>query len=1268
MGFLKRFRKSYGEFKEEKEKEKRELAKKEREEAEARQMELEKKEEEQRLRENSSDSSYLESLIRSGSKEISIDRNIFFSSHIKIDEDDIIIDGNDRVFDGNGNSSFFLIEGKNITIRNVNFRNGHSNALDSGAVVISKGTSCKFIGCIFEDIFSDSQAAIGNLGGKLDIHNSNFIHCYSEGRKISKGGAICNFGDAVIRECKFFECSLDDNSLGGAIYNEGKIDASSLSFYTNSAPNGGAIFNSGNLILKDSHFADNSSKLGGAILNHEILEVYDTKFFNNHAPFVGAIANNGKMTLIGNVFEENHGAEGGAIGAAGHSTIENSIFKDNSSTTKGGAIFVKDICNATFTECKFENNRSGTYDGKESHSGLSICNDAGHVNLIGCEFSEHHSLEKQIIVNSSSLEVFDSTFQDNNSQMMIFNDSESDMLISDSKFINNNISKTLIENKGKLASITRALFEGNVFLEDDPYDIFNYGFLKLNDIKLDDSIYNDGKISLIGLPKSFEDKISTTPKGSLQFIEVSEDDQSADSGEDKSHDSYKKKPIDFEEDGSAYNSDRNASQSYNFSYLNNLIQEIKNKQVSGEETNREIILDHDIILEDDEAIFYEGGIVLDLDGLTINGNNFTISGANASRIFIIAAKDITLKDINFVHGFADKNYQGIKKTGGGVILANSFSDYKIENCRFDDNNSFMYGGALYNRGHAEISKSEFSNNTANRGGAINNDGLIRISSCNFDGNHAKIDYGGAIANANIMELDDISLSDNSAYRTGDAIINCNELKIANSRLSKNYGGLKRGSHIEFRGYENLTDDHYMLSWEKSATVHNSPGSALDVIDTCFKENSGIAIKNSKDCRCNVSSSKFLSGEASAILSLGMLDVDNSLFESNNAKMSGGAIYSMNRLTVSNSIFDGNTCPSEGGAIYHAPENEGGSVSDDDGISLSREESSNGIIVKDCEFMNNRAEHGGGAIKFIGDYEFDGLKFENNEGAYANDIKVGHENFFKAEEVEEEEDEQFDSWGHDFKYLDDLIHSGVKKISLDDDVVITYEELSNYPNGIKIDVDDLEIEGNNKTITAQGKTRIFEVFGRNISLKDITLKNGASDEGGALYVHEDSHLKMRNVFIIESNAESNGGAIYNKGKLEFRNVSCIDNIAQENGGAIYNDKTGDMDFTLCGFYTNEAGENGGGIYDIGPMEIKKNSRVFRNKAKKGGGIYLTNLEAVIKDKRGNSKIEVPVIKMSDVGFVSNTAEDSDGALACQDEKKLKLKKCKFNTNSPKGRFD
>jgi hypothetical protein len=62
--------------------------------------------------------------------------------------------------------------------------------------------------------------------------------------------------------------------------------------------------------------------------------------------------------------------------------------------------------------------------------------------------------------------------------------------------------------------------------------------------------------------------------------------------------------------------------------------------------------------------------------------------------------------------------------------------------------------------------------------------------------------------------------------------------------------------------------------------------------------------------------------------------------------------------------------------------------------------------------------------------------------------------------------------NNFKYLDEMIHSGAKEIVLDSDIVLSDGEESEYKNGIKLDVDDLVIDGNGHTINAQGKIRIF----------------------------------------------------------------------------------------------------------------------------------------------------------------------------------------------------
>ena len=55
--------------------------------------------------------------------------------------------------------------------------------------------------------------------------------------------------------------------------------------------------------------------------------------------------------------------------------------------------------------------------------------------------------------------------------------------------------------------------------------------------------------------------------------------------------------------------------------------------------------------------------------------------------------------------------------------------------------------------------------------------------------------------------------------------------------------------------------------------------------------------------------------------------------------------------------------------------------------------------------------------------------------------------------------------HNFKYLDDLIHSGVKEIVLDSDIVLSDGEESQYLKGIKLDVDDITIDGKGHSIDA-----------------------------------------------------------------------------------------------------------------------------------------------------------------------------------------------------------
>ena len=72
----------------------------------------------------------------------------------------------------------------------------------------------------------------------------------------------------------------------------------------------------------------------------------------------------------------------------------------------------------------------------------------------------------------------------------------------------------------------------------------------------------------------------------------------------------------------------------------------------------------------------------------------------------------------------------------------------------------------------------------------------------------------------------------------------------------------------------------------------------------------------------------------------------------------------------------------------------------------------------------------------------------------------------------------------FKYLDELIHSGAKEIILDSDIFLDSNEELEYLKGIELDVNNIVIDGNGHTIDANGKARIFKSSSRNIMIKNI----------------------------------------------------------------------------------------------------------------------------------------------------------------------------------------
>ena len=185
----------------------------------------------------------------------------------------------------------------------------------------------------------------------------------------------------------------------------------------------------------------------------------------------------------------------------------------------------------------------------------------------------------------------------------------------------------------------------------------------------------------------------------------------------------------------------------------------------------------------------------------------------------------------------------------------------------------------------------------------------------------------------------------------------------------------------------------------------------------------------------------------------------------------------------------------------------------------------------------------------------------------------------------------------FKYLDDLIHSGVKEIVLDSNILLGDDEDYKYKEGIKLDVDDLVIEGNNHFIDARNKTRIFKCTGKNVTIRNTILKKGNGDsKGGAIFIF-DGDLSIVGSTLQENDAIS-GGAIQNfDGKLLITDSSFTKNGAGS-GGVIHNVCSADLKILKSSFFKNTAW-NGAVIYNSGRANLSITESVITENESYGG---------------------------------------------------------------------
>ena len=219
----------------------------------------------------------------------------------------------------------------------------------------------------------------------------------------------------------------------------------------------------------------------------------------------------------------------------------------------------------------------------------------------------------------------------------------------------------------------------------------------------------------------------------------------------------------------------------------------------------------------------------------------------------------------------------------------------------------------------------------------------------------------------------------------------------------------------------------------------------------------------------------------------------------------------------------------------------------------------------------------------------------------------------------------------FKYLDDLIHSGQKDIVLDCDIVLADSEIESYKRGIDIGGSNITLDGNGHVVDGRNKAEIFKVSSKNLAIKNLRIENGYSELDSIIDVFSKGELHLSNCSFFKNSNESHrifgdnlvciGSIIRNMGELTIHHCHIRNNSSRGQGGTIKN--TGTLNISDSIFEYNLSLEDGGAIFNEGLLKLSDSRFEFNHSNKRGGAIHNEfNGETIIEnssfDKNGGRK--------------------------------------------------
>ena len=364
------------------------------------------------------------------------------------------------------------------------------------------------------------------------------------------------------------------------------------------------------------------------------------------------------------------------------------------------------------------------------------------------------------------------------------------------------------------------------------------------------------------------------------------------------------------------------------------------------------------------VVLLQGSLPAITTNSTISGGgNITISGNNASRVFVIGGgATLTLQNITIVNGYSSDG-------DGGAIYNNG--TLNVRGCKFFGNETApnFSGGAILSYGPLNITNSEFGGNKGGNGGAVYPrfpNAITTISGCNFHDNEATNTTGSGWGGALLLwdgadvTISNTTLSNNKARIAGGAIYVTGNSKLTlrkNCLLAEN--SAYEGGAIQNDGDLTLTDVTVTANHAQQAGGGLRNGATMSLSNAWVTGNH----------------SDLYSG--GGIHNYGKAMLTNVVIDGNRSGQSqygnGGGLFNMGTAILSQVTLSNNISYQHGGAIYNVENTPGAASLTLTNVTVSTNSSAAGGAIYNyasagltcVTLFRNSAQSGPGAISQLG---------------------------------------------------------------------------------------------------------------------------------------------------------------------------------------------------------------------------------------------------------------------------------------------------------------